>query len=50
MGDPSTQRPTTQLKVTPLHPTFTAEVEGVDWTKPIDKATHQQIQEALDKV
>jgi len=39
----------TKLIVRPLHPTFTAEVEGVDWSKPIDDDTLSQIKDAIYK-
>ncbi len=40
----------TKLIIRPLHPTFTAEVEGVDWSKPIDEDTFAQIKDAIYKV
>ncbi|RFU25347.1 hypothetical protein B7463_g10993, partial [Scytalidium lignicola] len=39
----------TKLVVKPLHPTFIAEVTGVDWTKPIDAESFRQIDEAIYK-
>jgi alpha-ketoglutarate-dependent 2,4-dichlorophenoxyacetate dioxygenase len=40
----------TQLKVTPLHPTFAAELQGVDWSKPISPEQYKEIREVVDKV
>lgn len=39
-----------QIKVIPLHPTFCAEVQGVDFSKPTEPHVIQQIQEAIDEV
>lgn len=40
----------TNLKVTPLHPTFAAELSGVDFTKPISPEMYAVIREIVDKV
>ncbi|EXJ56253.1 uncharacterized protein A1O5_12709 [Cladophialophora psammophila CBS 110553] len=37
------------LRITPLHKTFIAQVEGVDWTAPISDAIIAEIQKAIDK-
>src|SRR6266446_10236471 len=37
----------TTLKITPLHPSFGAEVAGVDLSKPIDAPTRQTLDRAL---
>ncbi|RFU34759.1 hypothetical protein B7463_g1532, partial [Scytalidium lignicola] len=37
----------TKLIIRPLHPTFIAEVEGVDWSKSIDQDTLTQIKDAI---
>lgn len=39
-----------QLKVTPLHPTFAAELSGVDFTKPVPPETYDEIRKIVDKV
>lgn len=41
--------PATKLTLKPLHNTFVAEVEGVNWKEPIPKDVIDQIQEAIDK-
>jgi alpha-ketoglutarate-dependent 2,4-dichlorophenoxyacetate dioxygenase len=33
----------------PLHQTSVAEVEGIDWTKPIPDSVNQQLKEGIDK-
>ena len=38
------------LKVTPLHPTFGCELEGVDWSKDISPELYQDIRNVVDKV
>ncbi|OCK83031.1 Clavaminate synthase-like protein [Lepidopterella palustris CBS 459.81] len=37
------------LQFKPLHPTFVAEVKGMDWTKPIPDSTIEQIKDGMDK-
>lgn len=39
-----------QLQITRLHPTFAAEVEGVDFSKPVPDDVFAEIQAALTKV
>jgi len=39
----------TKLTVKPLHPTFAAELSGVDFTKPITPELYQQIRAIVDK-
>lgn len=36
------------LNFNPLHPTFVAEVQGLDWTKPISESTIEQIKKGID--
>lgn len=38
------------LKVTPLHPTFGAELSGVDFTKPVSPELYAEIRKVVDKV
>lgn len=38
------------LKVTPLHPTFAAELSGVDFTKPVPPETYAEIRKIVDQV
>lgn len=38
------------LKVTPLHPTFGCELEGVDWSKPVSPKLYKKIRGIADKV
>ena len=38
------------LHIAKLHPTFGAEIFGVDFSQPIPDSTFQQIREASDKV
>ena len=38
------------LRVTPLHPTFACELEGVDWTQPISPDLYEQIRKVVDQV
>ena len=38
------------LQVTPLHPTFGAEVAGVDFTQPISPELYAEIRKVVDKV
>lgn len=45
----STASESTKLQFKPLHPTFVAEVDGIDWTKPIPDSIIAQIQERIDK-
>ena len=40
----------TRINIIPLHPTFVAEVQGIDWTKPVDQETFAEIKHAIDKV
>ena len=42
--------PEFNFRVTPLHPTFACEIEGVDWSKPISPELYQEIRKAADKV
>ena len=42
--------PKFNLKVTPLHPTFACELEGVDWSKDVSPELYQEIREVVDKV
>lgn len=42
--------PKFKLKVTPLHPTFACELEGVDWSKDVSPELYQEIREVVDKV
>ncbi|KIW89642.1 uncharacterized protein Z519_09798 [Cladophialophora bantiana CBS 173.52] len=37
------------LLITPLHETFLAQVEGIDWTAPISDAIIAEMQKAIDK-
>jgi alpha-ketoglutarate-dependent 2,4-dichlorophenoxyacetate dioxygenase len=37
------------LRITPLHPTFVAQIEGIDWTVPISDAVFAEIKKAIDK-
>ncbi|RXK40267.1 hypothetical protein M231_02381 [Tremella mesenterica] len=37
------------VEVKPLHPTFGAELSGVDFTKPISPETYAEIRKAIDK-
>ncbi|GFZ43458.1 hypothetical protein JCM24511_01178 [Saitozyma sp. JCM 24511] len=37
------------LKVTPLHPTFGAELSGVDFTKPVSPELYAEIRKVVDK-
>lgn len=37
------------LRVEPLHPTFVAQVHGVDWSKPLSDHVVAQIKAAIDK-
>lgn len=39
-----------KLRVTPLHPTFAAELSGVDFTKPISPELYAEIRGVVDKV
>ncbi|KAJ5611478.1 dichlorophenoxyacetate alpha-ketoglutarate dioxygenase protein [Penicillium herquei] len=41
--------PKFNLKVTPLHPTFACELEGVDWSKDVSVDLYQEIREIVDK-
>ncbi|KAI1121209.1 Clavaminate synthase-like protein [Nemania abortiva] len=41
--------PKFNLKVTPLHPTFGASLEGVNWSKDISPQLYQEIREVVDK-
>jgi hypothetical protein len=41
--------PTYELRVTPLHPTFGCEIDGVDWKKDIPPELYQEIREVVDK-
>lgn len=47
MNTDNTSSPKLQFKQ--LHSTFVAEVEGVDWTKPISDDVISQIQDGIDK-
>lgn len=38
------------LKVTPLHSTFAAELSGVDFTKPVSPELYAEIRKIVDKV
>lgn len=38
------------LKVTPTHPTFACELEGVDFSKPVSPELYAEIREVCDKV
>lgn len=38
------------LTIEPLHPTFTAEIRGVDFSKPLTEDVFQEIQAAITKV
>jgi hypothetical protein len=38
------------LTVIPLGPTFTAEIQGVDFSKPIPPEIKDEIQDAIDEV
>ncbi|KAL2865084.1 TauD/TfdA dioxygenase family protein [Aspergillus lucknowensis] len=37
------------FKVTPIHPTFGCELEGVDWSKDISEEVYQEIRDVVDK-
>jgi alpha-ketoglutarate-dependent 2,4-dichlorophenoxyacetate dioxygenase len=39
----------TTLQFKPLHPTFVADVKGIDWTQPIPDSVIAQLQKAIDK-
>lgn len=39
-----------QIEVIPLHATFTAEVRGVDFSKPIPDHIFAQVKDAIEKV
>ena len=41
--------PETKLVFKALHPTMAAEVEGVDWSKPLSKSVIDKIKEGIDK-
>jgi hypothetical protein len=36
--------------VTPIHPTFACELEGVDWGRDISPDEYKEIREVVDKV
>jgi hypothetical protein len=38
------------LKVTPLHPTFGCQLDGVDWSEPVLPELYAKIRELSDKV
>lgn len=38
------------LKVTPLHPTFGCQLDGVDWSKDVSPELYKEIREVVDKV
>lgn len=42
--------PKFNLKVTPLHPTFACQLEGVDWSKEVSPELYQEIRNVVDKV
>lgn len=52
MPDISKQDPTgfDNIKVKKLHPTFAAEISGVDFANPVTDATFAEIQQAIAKV
>ncbi|KAJ9613882.1 hypothetical protein H2200_002018 [Cladophialophora chaetospira] len=37
------------LRVTPLHPTFACELDGVEWDKPISPELYQEIRKLVDR-
>jgi alpha-ketoglutarate-dependent 2,4-dichlorophenoxyacetate dioxygenase len=39
----------TTLSFTPQHPTFIAEVQGVDWTKPLSPQVIEEIRDGINK-
>jgi alpha-ketoglutarate-dependent 2,4-dichlorophenoxyacetate dioxygenase len=39
-----------KITVTELHPTFGAEISGVDFSRPVEDDTFQEIKAAIDKV
>jgi hypothetical protein len=52
IGDipPPFEIPDFGLIVTPLHPTFGCQLEGVNWEKPISPELYAKIRELADKV
>lgn len=38
------------FEVIPLHPTFAAEIKGVDFTQPISPELYAEIRKEVDKV
>lgn len=40
----------THIVITELHPTFGAEISGVDFSRPVDKDVFQEILAAISKV
>jgi len=41
--------PIYKLKVTPIHPTFGCELEGIDWKKHVSPELYQEVREVVDK-
>lgn len=39
----------TRLQITPLAPTFAAEIEGIDFSQPVDDALFQELRDAISK-
>jgi Probable taurine catabolism dioxygenase len=39
-----------KITVTELHPTFGAEISGVDFSRPVEDDAFQEIKAAIDKV
>ncbi|RVX68674.1 hypothetical protein B0A52_07101 [Exophiala mesophila] len=39
----------TTIRLIPIHPTFGAEVEGIDFSKPVPESVVSQVQKAIDK-
>lgn len=37
------------IRITPIHPTFGAEVEGIDFSKPVPESVVAQVQQGIDK-
>lgn len=47
---PAYTTPNFGLKVTPLHPTFGCQLDGVDWKSDISPDLYAEIREVVDKV
>jgi alpha-ketoglutarate-dependent 2,4-dichlorophenoxyacetate dioxygenase len=47
---PGLVAPFTHITITELHPTFGAEISGVDFSRPVEKDVFQEILAAISKV